>query len=69
MTQDQINELLKTTDPYRLIIAAMFAQARRDAHSRSTTVVSDARMFLVSDDALAWAELARLDIDPEVLAA
>jgi hypothetical protein len=69
MTQDQINELLKTTDPYRLIIAAMFAQARRDAHSRSTNVASDARTFLVSDEALTWAQLARLNIDPEVLAA
>jgi hypothetical protein len=69
MTQDQIHQPPATADPYRMIVAAMFAQARRDARSSSDAVASDARAFLASDDALAWAELARLDVDAEALAA
>jgi hypothetical protein len=69
MTQDQTHQPPTTADPYRMIVAAMFAQACRDARSSSAAVASDARVFLASDDALAWAELARLDVDPEALVA
>ena len=54
-------------DPYRLLIAAVFEQARKDAGSANVYLSARARVFLAGDDALIWASLAGLELDPEAL--